>query len=101
LFPGATDHQTVEVVIVFLDEDGDPIPRASVDTGLALSVTIGDNTLVTWAQGSLEDGDHDDDVAFAGVLSATTRIGGTTLEFCLLHDGHCDYESPTIAVTVV
>ncbi|HUG40528.1 MAG TPA: hypothetical protein VMM12_08590 [Longimicrobiales bacterium] len=89
---------TYDVAFVLLDANGDPLPHEEGEEGEELSVTTGDAAILTWTPEAEAPGDVHAFEEFHGELNAL-QAGSTTLEVCLLHAGHCDFEA-VIPVTV-
>lgn len=94
---------TYEAVVVFLDPDGDPLEHEEHEGEEEdeLRVTIGNGSVLSWTP---EEHDHEEEggeehLEFHGELEALS-VGSTTMQLCILHEDHCDYESPLVAVEV-
>lgn len=81
-----------DVAIVFLDHDGNPLAHEREEgEEEEMQVTIGNTSILTWTP-EPEDPTHvHDTLEFHGELQAHAA-GSTTLQICLLHAGHCDFE---------
>ena len=87
-------HQTS---IVLLDHDGDPMPQGDEELDEDIRVTSNDADVLTWAQAA--EGGNPTVMDVTGTLRAFDT-GSTTLEICVLHEGHCDFEAVIpVAVT--
>lgn len=89
-----------DVAFVLLDEAGNPLEEEGhddhEDEEHVLEVVSGDETILTWTPEA-----HTDEhahIEFHGELRAS-RPGTTTLEVCVPHAGHCDFDAD-IPVTV-
>lgn len=88
-----------DVAFIPLDAEGRFIPddHAAGEEEHELLIEIGDATILTWTPEAGEDGVHTF-VEFHGELNAL-QAGSTTLDVCVPHEGHCDFEV-TVPVTV-
>ena len=101
-----TAGTTYEMEILFLDEDGSELEHEEHMEGEEeeedeLRMTIADAAILAWTGEEHEEGEEEEHehVEFHGELEALAA-GTTTIQLCILHEGHCDYESPSITVTV-
>lgn len=95
-----TSGNLYEAVIVFLDENGDPVEHEGEEEEDALRMTIGNGAILTWeAEEHDPEGEEHEHLEFHGELTAVAA-GGTQMQLCILHEGHCDYESPSIQVAI-
>lgn len=94
------DIRAYDIAFVLLDEGGDPIPHEDHEEGEEdeLVVTIEDPTVLTWTPEDHAVGGEPEHLEFHGELEALTE-GSTTMDLCLLHGTHCDFEA-TIIVDV-
>jgi hypothetical protein len=106
VLPALQAGTTTEMAIVFLDEDGNPLEHEEhAGEGHEedeLRVTIANGAIAMWHEEHAHDGDghdHEEHVEFHGELEALAA-GSTGMQVCILHEDHCDYESPTITVQV-
>ena len=96
---------TYEMVVVFLDEDGDPLEHeeheGEEEEEDELRVTIANASIAAWTGEEHEEGEEEEHehLEFHGELEALA-VGTTGLQLCLLHEDHCDYDSPTVQVVV-
>jgi hypothetical protein len=92
---------TTEVAIVFLDADGEPLPHEEHEgeEEHEFRVTIGNAATVAWTPEEHVEGEEHEHVEFHGELEALA-VGSTGMQLCILHEDHCDYESPLIQVDV-
>ena len=93
---------TYEAVVVFLDEDGEPLPHeehAAGEEEETIRVDIVNGALLVWVGEEHDEGEEDEFLEFHGELTAVAG-GATTLRVCLLHEGHCDFESPFLNVVI-
>lgn len=89
-----------DVMFVLLDPAGTPIPEDDHgdEDEHELLITIGDTSILTWEpEDHARDEDHDI-VVFEGELTGL-QAGSTTMEVCVPHDLHCDFEV-VVPVTV-
>lgn len=88
-----------DVLFLLLDHDGDPLPEEGHDGDdeeHALQITISNSAILTWMP---EDHtDVHDFIEFRGELNAL-QAGSTTMELCVPHGGHCDFDAD-VPVTV-
>lgn len=82
-----------DVAIVLLDHEGDPLPHEGGEDEEELTVTIADESILTWTPEPEVPGEVHETEEFHGELNAL-QAGSTTLEICLLHAGHCDFRTP-------
>ena len=101
-----TAGTTYELEVLFLDEDGDPLEHEEHEPGEEeeedeLRLTIANAAILAWVGEEHEEGGEEEHehVEFHGELEALAA-GTTTIQLCILHEDHCDYESPSISVTV-
>jgi hypothetical protein len=91
---------TYEAVVVFLDDDGDPLPHeehAAGEEEETLRVDIVNGVILVWQGEEHEEGEEEEVLEFHGELTAVA-VGATTFRICLLHEDHCDFESPFLNV---
>lgn len=93
LAPGAHD-----VAFVLLDADGQPVQESGdEDHEHELEITIADEMVLTWAP---EEHTHaTEHVEFHGVLTGV-ETGNTTMDVCIPHGSHCDFEVVNVPVQV-
>lgn len=97
--PLTLEQRTHEVTFVPLNSDGEPLPEDEEeheDDEHELRITIDDISILSWAPE--EHGDDDAFIVFHGELIAL-QAGTTTMNVCVPHEGHCDFEAD-IQVTV-
>ena len=108
VLPDLQAGTTYEMAVVFLDENGNPLPHEEhegeeEEEEHGLRVTIANPSIAVWHEEHEHEGEeheHHEHVEFHGELEALAA-GSTGMQLCILHEDHCDYESPTITVTVV
>ena len=88
-----------DVAIVLLDADGQPLVHedAEGEDEEELTAVAAPATVLTWSP-EAETGEPHVNVEAHGTLTAVAQ-GLATLDICLEHGGHCDFEA-TIPVTV-
>lgn len=82
-----------DVAIVPLDHDGNAIPEEDHEAGEEeheLLITSANTSVLTWTPEAGADDAHTF-VEFHGELNAL-QAGSTTLNLCVPHEGHCDFE---------
>lgn len=83
-----------DVAFVLLDHDGNPIPHEEGSgEEEELVITIGDTSILTWTPEAEVPGEVHTIEEFHGELNAL-QSGSTTMAVCLVHAGHCDFETP-------
>lgn len=98
----ALDQGAHDVRFVLLDSDGLPISEddhGEDEEEHELRIVVGDMDVLTWTPEAEGDEGVHDFVEFHGELEAL-QPGTTTLDLCVPHGAHCDFEA-TIPVTVV
>jgi hypothetical protein len=55
--------------------------------------------LLTWVGEEHDEGEEHEFLEFHGELTAVAA-GTTTIRVCLLHEDHCDFESPFLTVAI-
>ena len=86
---------TIEVSVHFLDNDGNEIEHDDSEE-VELSFNIVDTEII-----SIEDAEHDDDHHGSGFELIGISPGATTFTLSIMHDGHSDFTSLPINVTVI
>ena len=96
-------NESEDLSVHFLDGDGNEIEVTNADCyPLAFEVT--DPTIISVAieeEGDDHDhGDHDDDHGALSFEVTGLSVGSTTFTISIMHEGHADYTSMPILVTV-
>ena len=95
---------TLELSIHFLDHDGNEIEHEEEEGGEEeeLSFVIADSSIISVEAEDHEGGgdDHGDEHHELGFELTGLLAGTTTFTLSLMHDGHADYTSLPISVTV-
>ena len=95
---------TLELSIHFLDHDGNEIEHEEEEgeEEEELSFAIEDSSIISVEAEDYEDGgdDHGDEHHELGFELTGLLAGTTTFTLSLMHDGHADYTSLPISVTV-
>ena len=95
---------TLELSIHFLDYDGNEIEHEEEEGGEEeeLSFVIADSSIISVEAEDHEDGgdNHGDEHHELGFELTGLLAGTTTFTLSLMHDGHADYTSLPISVTV-
>ena len=95
---------TLELSIHFLDHDGNEIEHEDEEgEEEELSFQISDSNIISIAIEDHEEGDghdHDEEHHELGFELTGLSSGTTTFTISLMHDGHADYTSLPISVTV-
>lgn len=82
---------TSDITVEFLDHDGDEVHAEDLDEEFSLGVEVQGDDIVTVA------------TATAGTWTFTLKgdeAGDTAIRVQLLHEGHADFTTPDISVTV-
>ena len=90
-----TDGAIYDVEIGLLDENGAELVAEHTDGGEhedEVVVTILDLAIATWTPEAHTGTTEPEHVAAHGQLETVT-VGTTSVEVCLEHEGHCDYET--------
>lgn len=90
-----------DVVFVLLGENGLPLEEEEhegEEEEHVLQITITDASILTWTPEADAGAGAHDFIEFHGVLNAL-QAGSTTMDVCVPHEGHCDFEAP-VPVTV-
>ena len=94
----------IEVSVHLLDHDGNEIEHDDDDDDEELTFSIVDTSIISVeAEEHEEDGnddDHNDEGHELGFELTGLAEGTTTFTFSLMHDGHADYTSLPISVTI-
>ena len=95
---------TLELSIHFLDHDGNEIEHEEEEGEEdELSFSITDSSIIAVVAEEHEEGDgdnHDEEHHELGFELTGLSVGKTTFTLSLMHDGHADYTSLLIYVTV-
>ena len=95
---------TLELSIHFLDHDGNEIEHEEEEGEEdELSFSITDSSIIAVVAEEHEEGDgdnHDEEHHELGFELTGLSVGTTTFTLSLMHDGHADYTSLPINVTV-
>lgn len=89
-----------DVGFVMLDENENPVPHPEGEEEEEdLTITFTNPSLITWTPEAHVEGEPETVLEFHGELNAMAA-GSTTMTVCLLHEGHCDFQSVPIPVTI-
>lgn len=92
---GLTAGVVYDVEVALLDEDGTELVAdhsAGETHEDELGLTLLDTSVATWTPEAHTGTTEPEHVAAHGVLETLTA-GSSTVELCLQHEGHCDYET--------
>tara|TARA_Y100001968_G_scaffold321844_1_gene356936 strand:- start:505 stop:1005 length:501 start_codon:yes stop_codon:yes gene_type:complete len=97
---------TIDLSVHFLDHDGNEIEHEDEEHGDEegeedeLSFQISDASVISAASEEHEDGDGDEEHHELGFELTGLSVGTTTFTVSLMHEGHADYTSLPITVTI-
>ena len=92
-------NDTEDMSVHFLDSDGNEIEVTDVDC-YPLSFEIADPGIIAIEMESGHDHDHDEDHSSLSFELTGLSTGATTFTISIMHQGHADYTSMPIYVTV-
>ena len=93
-------NETEDISVHFLDGDGNEIEVTDVEC-YPLSFDIADPSIISIEmEGEHDNHDHDDDHGSLLFELSGLSVGSTTFTISIMHQGHADYTSMPILVTV-